>query len=121
MSRNVAAVDLVRLRDMLDYALRAMEHVEGIAEPDFRRSRLHQDAVIRALSMVGEAANAVSPACRLAHPDLPWRLMTGMRHRLVHDYGGIALPVIRSTVRDDLPDLVTQLRAVLPPGETLSP
>jgi uncharacterized protein with HEPN domain len=49
-------------------------------------SSLHQSAVIRKLEVIGEAAGKVSKAFRAAHPEIPWREMTGLRHRLIHGY-----------------------------------
>jgi hypothetical protein len=41
-------------------------------------------ATIRCLGIIGEAANRTSPEFRAAYPDIPWRLMTDMRNRLIH-------------------------------------
>jgi uncharacterized protein with HEPN domain len=87
MSLDPGRRDVDRVRDMLEYAREAIEMVADLDEPAFRRSRLHQLAVIRAVSVVGEAAYRVSPAFRAAHPHLPWPVIIRMRHRLVHDYG----------------------------------
>jgi uncharacterized protein with HEPN domain len=39
-----------------------------------------------------------------------------MRHKLIHDYGGIALHVVWLTVAEDLPVLVGLLQPIVPPG-----
>lgn len=105
--------DLDRVRDMLAYAERAMQHVATLDEAAFRRSRLHQDAVVRAVMVIGEAAYRTTPAFRAGHPELPWQEVIRMRHKLVHDYGEISLTVVWETVRDDLPALLPVLRAIL--------
>ena len=64
----------------------------------FSQSRLHQNAVIRSLEIIGEAANNLSPSCKTAHPDLPWRDMVNMRHRLVHAYDAVRLDVVWDVV-----------------------
>ncbi len=38
-----------------------------------------------------------------------------MRNKLIHDYGGVALKVVWVTVTEDVPDLIAQLRVILPP------
>jgi uncharacterized protein with HEPN domain len=115
MSLADPARDLARLFDMLRFAERAIRHLEGLDEPRFMADEMAQDAVIRAVSVVGEAAYRISAATRAAHPDLPWALIVGMRHRLVHDYGGIRLERLWATVKQDLPTLVALLRPRLPP------
>jgi hypothetical protein len=51
-------------------------------EAGFRASRLHQNAVIRSLEIIGEAVGKVSAETQAAHDEIAWREMTGMRHRL---------------------------------------
>jgi uncharacterized protein with HEPN domain len=40
-------------------------------EASFQGSRLHQNAVIRSLEVIGEAAGRVSARERAAHPEIP--------------------------------------------------
>ena len=44
--------------------------------------------------VVGEAARRVSDVTRAASPEIPWRSITGMRNRLVHDYFDVDLPLV---------------------------
>jgi uncharacterized protein with HEPN domain len=55
--------DAALLLDMLSAARDAISFVDGLEENAFVESRLHQNAVIRALEVVGEAAGKVSPFC----------------------------------------------------------
>lgn len=107
--------DLDRVSDMLAYAERALQHVAALDESAFRASPLHQDAVVRALMVVGEAAYRMTPAFRAMRPDLPWQDVIRMRHKLVHDYGEVSVTIVWQTVRDDLPPLLPVLRAILLP------
>lgn len=43
-----------------------------------------QNAVIRELEVLGEAAGRVSDMFVAAHPEIPWREITGIRHKLIH-------------------------------------
>ena len=52
--------DAALLLDMLLAARDAQSFVEGLDEAAFRASRLHQNAVIRSLEVIGEAAGKVS-------------------------------------------------------------
>jgi uncharacterized protein with HEPN domain len=71
------------LLDMLLAAQRAAQHVSGIEPDQFATSLLHQDAVIRELEIVGEAARRVSDPMKADHPAIDWAGIIGMRHRLV--------------------------------------
>jgi uncharacterized protein with HEPN domain len=62
-----------------------------------------QDAVVRNLEIVGEAAKRVSPDLRERAPGIPWREMAGMRDKLVHDYFGVDLDLVWDVVAAELP------------------
>ena len=71
-----------------------------------------QDAVIRCLEVLGEATKRLSREIRIAHTQVPWRAMAGMRDVLIHAYDQIDLeevwmayqlfPKIRSQVAEIL-------------------
>jgi uncharacterized protein with HEPN domain len=79
-------------------------------------SSLVQDAVIRNIEIIGEAARnfgRVAPELAMAHAHIPWRSITGMRNRLTHGYFGVDLESVWATARNDLPPLREALRALL--------
>jgi uncharacterized protein with HEPN domain len=47
---------------------------------------------------------------RKAHPDIPWRMVIATRNRLIHGYLGIDNDTLWSLVRDNVPELLTQLK-----------
>jgi uncharacterized protein with HEPN domain len=61
-----------------------------------------QDAVVRNLQVLGEAAKKVSPRTVAEHPEIPWRSMAGMRDRVVHDYFGVSLEIVWDVVENHL-------------------
>lgn len=101
--------DDVLLVDMLEATRDAVAFVEGCSCEDLEKDRMRQLAVVKAIEVIGEAASKLSEEFRAGHPELPWRQIVGMRHRLVHDYFGIDLEQIWRTVQSDLPDLLTVL------------
>jgi len=94
----------------------ALGFVVNMDEAVFRASRLHQNAVIRSLEVIGEAAGKVSSGVRAAHPEISWREITGMRHRLIHGYAEVRLDVVWAVVRDSLPPLLKAIEPLLPPA-----
>jgi len=74
-----------------------------------------QLALTRVVEVIDEAARRVSPTGRAQLGSLPWEKITGMRHRLVHDYTNVDLNRVWRTVVDDLPVLIEELSKVIPP------
>lgn len=87
---------------MLLAARDARAFVAGMDKAAFRTSRLHQNAVIRSTEVIGEAAGKVSPSFQVAYPDIPLREITGMRHRLIHNYADVDLDLVWSVVAEKL-------------------
>ncbi|MBM4326577.1 MAG: DUF86 domain-containing protein [Deltaproteobacteria bacterium] len=48
-----------------------------------------------------------------AHPDVPWASVIGMRHRLIHGYDTVDWLRVWKTLRNDLPPLLQQLKALM--------
>ena len=105
--------DLVRLRHMRDSAREAMGFVGPRTRDDFSKDRMLALAVLKSVEIIGEAASKVSDESRKELPELAWKEMVGIRHRLVHGYFDIDFDRVWNTVRDDLPELAKRLEAFL--------
>lgn len=57
----------------------------------FLQTEEMQDAVIRNIEVIGEAAKRVSIETRALFPSLDWKAICGMRDVLIHDYIGVDL------------------------------
>ena len=109
--------DDILLLDMLMAATDAANFVADLDETAFLASRLHQNAVIRSLEIIGEAAGKITPAVRAAHPEIPWREITATRHRLIHGYAEVRLDLVWDVVHRRVPVLIAALRPLVPPDE----
>jgi uncharacterized protein with HEPN domain len=106
--------DAALLLDMLLAAQDARAFVAGMDEAAFLASRLHQNAVIRSLEVISEAAGKVSPAFRAAQDGILWREITGMRHRLIHGYGEVRLDLVWRVAAERLDPLIVALIPLFP-------
>jgi uncharacterized protein with HEPN domain len=66
-----------------------------------------QDAVVRNIEIMGEATRGVPEAIKRAHPGIPWRDISDMRNKVIHDYFRIDLAVVWDVVEKDLLPLRT--------------
>ena len=105
------------LLDILIAARKALEFLEDMTWDAFEQSELHQNAVMRPLEIIGEAARRVSQQTRDAHPEVPWAQMVGMRNRLIHEYFRVNLATVWETVQNDLPSLVVLIEPLIPPED----
>jgi uncharacterized protein with HEPN domain len=103
------------LLDILIAASDARTFVKDVDWEAFQESHLHQNAVIRALEIIGEAASKLSSEFTSAHPVIPWRNIINMRHRFIHAYSDVRLDVVWDVVQNDLPPLVAVLEPFIPP------
>jgi uncharacterized protein with HEPN domain len=107
--------DRAYLEHMLEAIARIRRYVGRKRRTAFLRDPLLQDAVIRNIEIVGEAAGRLAPEFGAGHPEIPWREIVGMRHRLIHGYLKVNLHTVWEVVERDLPALEPGLRALAGP------
>jgi uncharacterized protein with HEPN domain len=110
--------DLLYLGHMLDLATLAMAKIEGLDQSDFDADENLRLALAHLVQTIGEAARRVDPSTQETHSSLPWSAIIGMRNKLVHDYMGVDFDVVWEVVSADLPDLVRELRRIVPPSQS---
>lgn len=103
-----------RIQHIVDAIDKIMHYTAGMTFEQFAADGRTVDAVIRNFLVIGEATRHVPDRARESTAEVPWKLMEGMRHVLVHDYDTVRLDVIWKTVVDDLPPLLDLLRRILP-------
>ena len=103
------------LLDMLLSARRAVGSAAPVTFSEFENDDLHQLAILKAVEIIGEAASRISEETKAKHREVPWAKIIGMRNRFVHDCFAIQLESLWRTVQDDLPPLIAQLEALVPP------
>lgn len=104
--------DRVRLEHMLDQIDRIDRYTAG-GRAEFDADEMRQDAVVRCLSVIGEAAAALTDEATASIPSLPPHVPRGMRNRLVHEYWRVDRDIVWATVTTDLPALRKDIERVL--------
>jgi uncharacterized protein with HEPN domain len=93
----------VLLEDMRDASARIARYVQGKDAAAFLADEQCEDACVRNLEIIGEAASRLPEAFLSAHPEVDWRKIVGLRNRIVHGYFGVDFEIVWRIISVDLP------------------
>jgi uncharacterized protein with HEPN domain len=109
----------LRVTDYLDHILEAIARIErytrGLSFKDFEAAELVQDAVIRNLEIIGEAAHNIEldhADFAASNPTVPWDYMYLMRNRISHGYFAVDLDIVWRTSHQSLPEVKRQIEQI---------
>jgi len=112
-------------KDPRVYLVHIRECIEKIqkytkkGKKQFIKNPLVQDAVIRNFEVIGEAAKRVPEAYRDQNPSIPWKMITGFRDVLIHNYEGVDVNRVWQIIESDLTQLKNNIELILPPLDQL--
>lgn len=99
--------------DILTAITNIREYVLGMDYQEFSRDKKTQDAVVRNLEVIGEAANQLTESIRESSHEVEWRKIIGLRNILVHEYFGVSLPIIWDIIQNKLDSLELACKEIL--------
>lgn len=97
---------------MIEAADNVQKFISGRQRADLDSDQMLVFAIVRALEIIGEAASKISEETRSAHGAIPWKAIIGMCNRLVHAYFDIDVRIVWVAVTEELPALLSQLKAL---------
>lgn len=95
---------------------RIQRYTKGLDQRAFLGNDMAQDAVIRNIEIIGEAANNIrksDPGFAEQHTNIPWAVMYAMRNRVSHAYHTIDFELVWTTIKSDLPSIMEQVEDIL--------
>lgn len=99
------AKDQIRLRHILEAIERIKRYSEGKSFADFVDGDMMYYAIVKNIEIIGEASNLLTEEFKINHPKTPWKIVTGMRNYIVHEYFQVDNTIIWDVVTHDLPEL----------------
>ncbi len=103
----------LRFEDILEAIEKIQAYIQGMSYEEFASDTKTLDAVIRNLTIIGEAARNVPIELQERYPNVPWREMQGMRNVVVHQYHGVSALIIWRTATYNLTLLPEMLQTIL--------
>lgn len=94
-------------------ALNAQIKERHITRESLLEDEFLQWAVTTPLYNIGEQVYGLSPELKKQHPEIPWVVVSGLRHRLVHDYQGINWSIIVEVIFDEMDGFVRSVKALI--------
>jgi uncharacterized protein with HEPN domain len=107
--------DDIYLVDILESAKITLDYVSGKTWDQFYEDMQCQDAVLRRIEIIGEAARHISPHFQKKYPHILWRDLTMLRNLVIHQYDAVDINQVRDTTQKRLPSLVDELSKIVPP------
>jgi uncharacterized protein with HEPN domain len=93
------------MRHILDEMDFLTENCAAVELQNLMGDEILSRACLKSLEIIGEASRNISEDLKKAHPEIPWRQMTGMRNKLVHHYFGVDWEIVDDVLKNELPDL----------------
>ena len=108
-----ASKDIIRLEHIVQAIERIKRYTLGKRFDDLVKDDMMYYAVVKNIEIIGEAANLLTNEFKSEHPDTQWKLITGMRNYIVHEYFQVDNTVIWDVIQNDLPNLETHIKDYL--------
>ena len=105
--------DKVYLKHILDAISFIEKHCGKIIAVNFYKDALLQSAMVRQLEIIGEASKFISGETKKQLPDIEWKRIISMRNKLIHEYFGVDLNVVWTTIKKELPKLKEAISAYM--------
>ncbi|HJJ46018.1 MAG TPA: DUF86 domain-containing protein [Methanocorpusculum sp.] len=101
--------DKLLIEDICNQAEFINATLQKISKDDLLEDMLYQNALIRSIEIMGEAAKRLSPEFRDSHPEIPLSEMARARDKMIHGYDEIDLDILWYILSEDVPAMYEDL------------
>lgn len=76
---------------------------------ELNENELLLDSMLFRMIQISENAKRLSDNYKQTDDIIPWAALSGLRNRIVHDYGNVDLNIVYETLKNDIPELLKLL------------
>jgi len=105
--------DKLSLYDIVECCEKIRGHVLDKTVEDFKATPMLQDALVRNIEIIGEAAKNISEDLMKRNAQISWSEIARMRDKVIHHYFRINLDIVWQTVTIDIPKLKSEVEKIL--------
>ena len=95
----------LQLDDILEAIERIRKYTQNLDEAEFSSDIKTQDAVIRNLEIIGEAARSLPDEIKKSRSEIEWQKIIALRNILIHEYFGVNTTILWDIVQNKLDTL----------------
>jgi uncharacterized protein with HEPN domain len=101
------------LEDMQTSSGKIVRYTRGLNKKEFLKDEKTYDAVVRNLTVIGEAVKHIPDKVRERYAQLEWREIAGFRDIAIHEYFGIDEEILWDIIQNEIPSLLAKLRGIV--------
>ncbi len=87
-----------------------VSHMKDVELQELKENEILLDSMLFRMIQISENAKYLSENYKEVNSNVPWNEISGLRNRIVHDYGNVDLNIVYETLKDDIPELLDLLK-----------
>jgi uncharacterized protein with HEPN domain len=102
-----------RVRHILGAIERIIEVGADMSRDQLRKNEAKTESILFNFMIMGEAANNISREFASKNPEIDWKGIAGVRHKVVHDYADIDYDTIWDILKNEIPEVYSKIKALV--------
>jgi uncharacterized protein with HEPN domain len=104
---NILLVD-----DLINCFIKIINYTQNLTYEEFLNDDKTVDAVIRNFEIIGEASKLLTEDFKSKHSQVEWKLLTGFRNRLIHEYFGVDYDTLWTVIQNEVQQYLDFLQTI---------
>ena len=84
-------------------------HMRDVDAEELDTNEVLLDSMLFRMIQISENAKRLSDEYKVTHGTIPWNALSGLRNRIVHDYGNVDLNIVYETLKKDMLEVLEMI------------